>query len=181
MTLQRLITAVMLLSLLGWTATAARAEIRGASAKEIEAAFLVQFSKYVIWPDSVFSGPDAPIILGILGRDPFGSLLDKIAHKSRVNGRTVEVRRFDDFDSIKKSHILFVTSSQAGRMEEITDALGCTPVLLVGDSEDFLRFGMINFVMVDKKIRFNISRENCRKAGLKLSSKLLQVAHKIHN
>jgi hypothetical protein len=66
-------------------------------------------------------------------------------------------------------------------MEEITDALGCTPVLLVGDSEDFLRFGMINFVMVDKKIRFDISRENCREAGLKLSSKLLQVAHEIHN
>jgi hypothetical protein len=71
----------MMLSLLGWTATAVRAEIRGASAKEIEAAFLVQFSKYVIWPDSVFSGSDAPIILGILGRDPFGSALDQIALK----------------------------------------------------------------------------------------------------
>jgi hypothetical protein len=171
----------MMLSLLGWTATAVRAEIRGASAKEIEAAFLVQFSKYVIWPDSVFSGSDAPIILGILGRDPFGSALDQIALKSRVSGRTVEVRRFDDLDSVKKSHILFVPSSETGRMEEIMDALGCIPVLLVGDSEDFLNFGMINFVMVDKKIRFNISRKNCRKAGLRLSSKLLQVAHKVHN
>lgn len=181
MTFQRLITAVMLLFLFGWTPDAAGAEIRGASAKEIEAAFLVQFGKYVTWPDSVFAGPDTPIVVGIFGRDPFGSVLDKIALKSKVNGRAVEVRRFDDLNSIKNSHILFVASSEAGRKEEIMDALSCTPVLLVGDSEDFLRFGIINFVMVDNKIRFNISRENCRKAGLKLSSKLLQVAHKVHN
>lgn len=171
----------MLLFLFGVTAIAARAEIRGASAKEIEAAFLVQFSKYVTWPESVFSGPDTPIVVGILGRDPFGSVLDQIALKSRVNGRTVEVRRFDGLNSVKESHILFVASSQTGRMDKIMDAIGCTPVLLVGESKDFLRFGIINFVMVDNKIRFNISRENCQKAGLKLSSKLLQVAHKVYN
>lgn len=181
MTLQRLITAVMLLLLFGWTAIATGAEIRGASAKEIEAAFLVQFGKYVTWPEYVFSGPDTPIIVGIFGRDPFGSVLDKIALKSRVNGRAVEIRRFDDLNSVKESHILFVAASQAGRMGEIMDSLDCTPVLLVGDSENFLTFGIINFVMVDKKIRFNISRGNCKKSGLKLSSKLLQVAHKVHN
>jgi hypothetical protein len=179
MTFQRLITAVMLLLLFCETCSATKGEIRSASAKEIEAAFLVQFSKYVTWPDSAFFDSDAPVIVGILGRDPFGSMLDEIALKSRVNGRTIEVRRFDDLTSIKNSHILFVASSQAERMEDVIDALACTPVLLVGDSEDFLKFGIINFVIVDKKIRFNISRKNYQKASLKLSSKLLRVAHKV--
>ncbi|MGB3223716.1 MAG: YfiR family protein [Desulforhopalus sp.] len=174
-----MITAVMLLLFFAWPPAAAIADIRGASAKDIEAAFLVQFGKYVTWPDSVFLSHDAPIIIGIFGRDPFGSVLDKIALQAKVNDRSVEIRRFDDLDSIKDSHILFVASSEAKHMEEIMDALGCAPVLLVGDSENFLRFGIINFVKVDKKIRFNISRKNCQKAGLKLSSKLLQVAHKV--
>lgn len=171
---------VLLLCLSLGTSSIAHAEIKGARAKEIEAAFLLQFSKYVTWPDSAFRNSDAPIIVGILGRDPFGSVVDKIARSSRANGRNVEIRRYDDISSIAGSHILFVTSPQAKRMQKITDVLGNSPVLLVSDSKDFLQHGVVNFVMVDKKIRFNISQKNCQKHGLKISSKLLKVAHKVY-
>ncbi len=179
MILRRLIMMAILLTLSGGTCNVAYGEIKGARAKEIEAAFLIQFSKYVKWPDSAFDGPDAPLIVGILGRDPFGSVLDKIARLSKVNGRDVEIRRFDDLLSIKSSHILFVNSSEDESVADVSKVLAGKPVLLVGDSPDFLKFGIINFVMVHKKIRFNISRENCEKSGLKISSKLLKVAHVI--
>ncbi len=169
----------VLLSLFGGMGDVARSEIKGARAKEIEAAFLLQFSKYVKWPESSFSGSDAPVIVGILGRDPFGSVLDKIARSAKPNGRNVLIRRFDDLGSIRNSHILFVASSQVELMEKIREVLGDQPILLVGDSQDFLKFGIVNFVMVDKKIRFNISRDNCKKSGLKISSKLLKVAHRV--
>ncbi len=167
---------VILLALFWGTSNVSYGEIKGTRAKEIEAAFLIQFSKYVKWPDSAFVGPDAPVIVGILGRDPFGSVLDKIARSSKVNGRDVEIRRFDDLHSINHSHILFVTSSEDERMKDIKEVLSGKPVLLVGDSQDFLQFGVINFVMVENKIRFNINRENCKKSGLRISSKLLKVA-----
>lgn len=179
MIFRRLIIAGILLTLFWGTSSVAQGEIKGARAKEIEAAFLLQFSKYVKWPDSAFVRPDDPIIVGILGRDPFGSVLDKIARLSKVKGRAVEILRFDNLNSIKNSHILFVTSSEVEHMADIKELLADKPVLLVGDSQNFLQFGIINFVMVDKKIRFNISRVNCEQSGLKISSKLLKVAHEV--
>ena len=179
MILRRLIIAGVLLILCCGASSAGQREIKSAPLQEIEAAFLLQFSKYVKWPDSAFVDPDAPVIVGIFGRDPFGSVLDGIARSFRVNGRAVEIRRFDDLVSIQNSHILFIASSEVKHSAEIMKYLTGKPVLLVGHSKDFLQFGIINFVMVDKKIRFNISRENCEKSGLKISSKLLKVAHKI--
>ncbi len=179
MIFRRLIIAGVLLSILWGASNVAQGEIKGTRAREIEAAFLLQFGKYVTWPESAFIAPDAPIIVGILGRDPFGSVLDEIARTSKVNGRGVEIRRFDDLASIKSSHILFVASSEVVDRSEIMAALDGAPVLLVGDSLDFLQIGIINFVLVDNKIRFTISRKNCEKSGLKISSKLMKVAHKV--
>lgn len=179
MIFRRLIIVALLLSFFLGTGNIVRAEIKGARTIEIQAAFLLQFGKYVKWPVSAFDGSEAPLIVGILGRDPFGSVLDKMARSSRVNDREVEIRRFDDLISITKSHILFVTSSEVGRMDKIMEVLSDAPVLLVGNSQDFLQFGTINFVMVDKKIRFNINRRNFEKVGLTISSKLLQVAHTV--
>ncbi len=159
--------------------TDVQAEPIGKRAKNVEAAFLLHFTNYVKWPESAFSSPDAPIIVGIFGRDPFGSILDTIARTRVVDGRKVEIRRYHNLASLSKCHILFITSSRQSLQKEILKIIGSTPVLLVGDSADFLQYGAINFVMVDNKIRFNINRENFEKYGLQLSSKLLKVAHDV--
>lgn len=124
--------------------------------------------------------PDAPITIGIFGRDPFGSTIDEIARSFNANGRKIEVRRFKDPAAIHQSHILFVPASEIERMDEIIAALDGQSVLLVSNSDGFLnQAGIINFVMVGKKIRFNISRTNCQKMGLEISSKLFSVAHEV--
>lgn len=154
-------------------------EIKGTRAREVEAAFLLQFSKYVKWPDSAFSGPDSPMIVGILGRDPFGSYVDELARTTKVGGRSIEVRRFDTITSSVASHILFVGPQKAGHMDEIVEATAGRPVLLVGESENFLEFGHITFAMIDNKIRFYISKTNSDKHRLRISSKLLKVAIRV--
>lgn len=176
----RLILYYVFFILLPVHATAASSEIQSARALEIQAAFLIKFSSYVKWPDDAFSGPEDPIIVGIVGRDPFGSSVDKIARSMKANGRNVEVRRYINPASLTKCHILFVPSSEKENMPEIKAAMSRYFVLLVGNFPGFLeQTGIINFVMVGNKIRFNISKRNYRKAGLSISSKLLSVAHEV--
>lgn len=149
-------------------------------AMEIQAAFLVKFSAYVKWPEKTFSSSKEPIIIGIVGRDPFGSSVDKIARSFKAKGRSIEVRRFSNAASVTKSHILFIPSTEKKNMETIRRASSGKAVLLVGNFSGFLeQSGSINFVMVGKKIRFNISRTNYQRAGFTISSKLLSVAHEI--
>lgn len=178
--LHRLFFFLIIFILLQANTISASGEIQSARAMEIQAAFLVKFSSYVKWPEKAFPGPDEPLVVGIIGRDPFGSTVDKIARSFNANGRDVEVRRFKNPASLHRSHILFIPFSEIERMDEITTALSGRSVLLVGNFPGFLeQSGIINFVMIDKKIRFNISKTNGQKAGLAISSKLLSVAHEI--
>ena len=176
--MHKLIVAISLSLLLQVAVTPARAEAPSAGVPEIEAAFLVKFTSYVKWPPGTFSRPDAPVVIGIFGRDPFGSAINTIARSYTTNGRHVEIRRCTDFVQLPACNIVFVAPSAMGRLEEVVATVSGQPILLVGDSPGFLdKGGIIKFVMVGKKIRFDISRKNCAKAGLEISSKLLKVAH----
>lgn len=180
MTNQRLIILLILLTaFFPGAESVAQGELQADRAKEIEAAFLLQFCKYVTWPDAAFATADGPIVVGILGRDPFGSVIDDLGRLTKVKGRNLEIRRYADISAITSCHILFVSQSMNKHMQKISETIQGMPILLVSDSTYSLRFGIINFVMVNKKIRFNISQKNSQKSGLKISSKLLQVAHKI--
>lgn len=177
----KLLASISLCLLLLSAAMPVYGEVQSARALEIQAAFLVKFSSYVKWPNSAFSTPEAPIVIGIFGRDPFGSIIDQIARSYTTNGRRVEVRRCSDPVSLCNSHIVFVAPTATAQMKEIIAALSGRSVLLVGNSPRFLaRGGMINFVTVGEKIRFDISKTNSDRAGLEISSKLLKVAHAVH-
>ena len=176
--MNKLVVAISLSLLLQAIVIPVRAEVPSAGAPEIEAAFLVKFSSYVKWPPGTFSSPDAPVVIGIFGRDPFGSTINTIARSYTTNNRHVEIRRCTDLVQLPTCNIVFVAPSAMGRFTKVTATVSGRPILLVGESPGFLdQGGMVNFVMVHKKIRFDISRKNCTKAGLEISSKLLKVAH----
>ncbi len=147
---------------------------------EIEAAFLVQFSKYICWPDRSFKSPEAPIIIGILGKDPFGSKINRISRAFKTHNRGIEILRLRKAVEARKCHILYISEDQSVNLEKITDTLAGYPILLVSRMDDFLaRGGMINFVIIKTKMRFNINFSNSRKSNLKISSKLLKIAHQV--
>ncbi|NIA18913.1 MAG: DUF4154 domain-containing protein [Xanthomonadaceae bacterium] len=168
------------LALVACLATPAGAGLSGSQAAKIQAAFLVQFSKYISWPAQSFSSPKAPIIIGILGRDPFGSAINKISRSFKANGRSIEIIRLRQTAEAGKCHILFVAPDQLGMMPAITAAIAGNPVLLVSSTDSFLsRGGMINFIIVGTKIRFDINRKNSRKCNLRISATLLKIAHQV--
>jgi len=147
----------------------------------IKAAFLYNFAKFVEWPVDAFADDQTPLTLGILGKDPFGDALETIRDKS-VGGRRLEIKRSKTIQDLEKCHILFISGSEKNRVKMIFNGLKGSNTLTVGDMESFAqRGGIINFISVDKKIRFEINVDAAMQTGLKISSKLLKLARIIKN
>ena len=143
----------------------------------VKAVFLFNFAQFVVWPDSAFTGPNDPLVVGILGDDPFDTYLDDVVRGEKVNNRPIEVKRYRKVEEAKGCHVLFVSPSESARMDEILAALKPTKVLTVGESDGFFRNGgMVNFATESGRIRLKINLEEVQDAGLSVSSKLLRLA-----
>ena len=148
-----------------------------ATPTQVEAVFLFNFSEFVEWPPQSFPDRRSPLVIGVLGSDPFGATRDEVVRGERVNGRALAVRRFRRIEEVTDCHILFVSQSERERLAQILHQLKGRSILTVSDMEDFARAGgMIRFVLVDNKIRLRINVEAARAAGLTISSKLLRPA-----
>ena len=143
----------------------------------IKAAFLLNFCQFVTWPDTPPEKADAPIILCAIGPHPFKRELETIAGKKVRGGRPLEIRFASNMESISSCHLLFVGKSDKKELSAIIAGAKTKPILTVGDMEDFAcQGGIIAFVNVDGKIRFEINPKAADAAGLKISSQLLKLA-----
>jgi len=144
---------------------------------EVKAAFLYNFAKFVTWSPSAFDRPDAPIVIGILGDDPFGPFLEKVIEDKVIGERSLEIRHLQSLDRIPRCHILFVSTSERRRLSEILVALRGLHVLTVSEMEPFARSGgIINFVVEENRVKFEVNVAAAEAADLKISSKLLRLA-----
>jgi YfiR/HmsC-like len=169
---------LFLIAPLAWALAAPDDEdIQGAEEYQTKAAFLFNFAKFVDWPAHKFTQPDSPLIIGIVGTDPFGGLLEEAAGDKRINDRTVIVSHIESLEEMRKCHIVFICRSETDRLGSILAEVHGDNVLTVGDSDKFISHGgMINFVMVGNAVRFEINGSAARRAGLRISSKLQQLA-----
>jgi hypothetical protein len=143
---------------------------------EVKAAFLYNFAKFVDWPVGA-SEPGAPLVIGVLGRDPFQGAIDRAIEGKMINGRRLTIRRFPSIEAYQYCHILFVSSSERDRLPRIIAAIGNSSVLTVSDLDRFAHLGgIINFVTIENRIRFEINQGAAERARLKISSKLLSLA-----
>jgi len=143
----------------------------------IKAAFLYNFTLYTEWPASAFNQPDSPIVVAVVGEDPFGKELDAAVRGKTVRGRTIEVRRFGRAGDVEACHLLFLTDSLAKDLPQILGKVSDGGPLTVGETEDFTRAGgVIRFFVEENKVRFEVNTDAAARARLKLSSKLLQLA-----
>ena len=144
---------------------------------QLKAIFLFNFAQFVEWPPEAFPEANTPLIIGVLGEDPFGAYLDQTVRGEKVNDRLLAVQRYRRVDEIKTCHILFISQSEANRLEPIFTSLKGRNTLTVGDAVGFARRGgMIRFVTEKNKIRLRINLEAAKAANLTISSKLLRPA-----
>ena len=148
---------------------------------QLKAAYLYNFTKFVEWPEQRFRDPASPIVIGVLGRNPFGDELNNIVRDRTVNGHTILVILITTPDDLRAVHLLFVPAGEEPR-PEFAAALAQRPgVLTAGESGTFLAGGgVITFTQADDKLRFTINLESAERAGLKLSAQLLKLATVVH-
>ncbi len=144
---------------------------------EIKAAFLYNFAKFVEWPDGTLERSERFTIC-VVGASDVSEQLDRVVDGRNVGGRAVAVETLPGPEEGAGCQILFATDSAAA---EATRGLGFPGVLTVGERSSFAREGgMINFVFIDKKVRFEINKKSAEEAGLAISSKLLKLAHDVY-
>jgi len=170
----RILTAI---SLLGAAAFQSVVPAQSASASEyqIKAALLFNFAKFVSWPPQAFRDANTPLVIGILGRDPFGSHLDDTVRGERINNRQLVIRRYQSAAEINNCHVLFISRSESNRLDQIVAALKNRALLIVTDADGGNGGVIIRFVTEGNKIRFKIDAEAAKAANLTISSKLLRL------
>src|SRR5713101_3498199 len=146
----------------------------------VKAAFLYKFGSYIEWPSESFARADSPVAIGVIGADALADELAQIVSGRNVNGRPVLVRRLRPGDPIAGLHVLFIGGVDRGRLAEILAAAKGQALLTVTESEEGLELGsMINFVVVENKVRFDVAPPPSESDNLKISARLLGVARKV--
>ena len=146
----------------------------------VKAAFLYKFGSYVEWPSGSFARSDSPVTIGVMGADALADELAQIVAGRNVNGRPVLVRKLRPGDPIAGLHVLFVGRSDGRRLAEILASAKGRALLTVTESEEGLELGsMINFVVVEDKVRFDIAPPPPETDNLRISARLLGVARKV--
>ena len=183
MILRRLGILIVALSVsLSW-APDAFAQARDASDSSeylIKAGFIFNFAKFVEWPATAFAQPDSPIVIGILGMDPFGTIIDQIVQDKKIGARGFVVKRLKwggDVKELRDCKILFVSASEKAHIDEVVQIVKGQPILTVGETPGFAeRGGIIRFTVEDNRVRFEINVEAAHQAELTISSRLLTLA-----
>ena len=147
---------------------------------QVKAAFLFNFAKFVEWPPGTFPGEASPVVIGLVGEDPFGEALDQSIQNKLVQGHPLILRRLRVNEDLKQCHVLFVSRSEKQRLGEILAAVKGSAVLTVSEVDQFLeQGGMINFFIESESVKFGINVQAAQSSGLKLSAKLLAVARNV--
>lgn len=169
------IALALLVSLCPWHRLVGGEDVT-AEEYHIKAAFLYNFGKFAEWPKSAFSSTDQPFVLGVVGKDPFGRVLEELTEGKSLAGHRLVVRRFDTPEAIGDCHLLFVSSSLAEDYDAVLKKVAGKPTLTVGDTPEFARKGgIVGFYVEERKVRFEINVDASRRASIVLSSKLLKV------
>lgn len=142
----------------------------------IKAAYLYYFSTFVEWPPETLSKSGRTLVIGVLGEDPFGAILDETVRGKSAHDSRLVVRRFARATDALESHVLFISSSEQDRLPYVLKVLEGANVLTIGDSERFAdQGGQIGFRTEGKKVRFDINVAAAERARLKISAQLLKL------
>jgi hypothetical protein len=150
---------------------------QSASEYQVKAAYLLNFAKFVEWPPGEFATSESPIQLCVLNDRPFHSELNRTVKGKTIAGRPVAAVAVQDAEQSRGCHMLFINSFQAAHARRILDVLRKTSVLTLGESSGFFEEGgIINFVLQDDHVQFEVNHRAANAVGLHISSRLLTVA-----
>jgi hypothetical protein len=143
----------------------------------LKSVFVYNFCRFIDWPDSAFASPSEPLVIGIVGDDPFGPLLNEAIAGETYHGRPIQIEHYRSPREIKRCHLLFVSRSESPRLDSVLSAVAGKSIVTIGETDDFIdQGGMIALTPERNRIRLRINAAALRAARLDVSSKLLRVA-----
>jgi len=147
---------------------------------QVKAAYLYKFGSYIEWPQNTFATNETPMTIGVRGADALANELIRIAIDHTVNGRPVLVRKLAAGDALTGINVLFIGSELRDRYDDIISTAKGLPILTVTEAEQSLARGsMINFVLVDGRVRFEAAPKAAKQNNLTISARLLAAAYRI--
>lgn len=170
-------TAVWLLGCLFAFAFSGHGQVAAPTEHQLKAAFVYNFVKFVEWPPQAFAGPKSPLVVGVLGKNVFGDSLEQDISNKVIQSHPLQFRVVRSVTEATNCQVLFINASEKSHFATILTALRRHSVLTVSETNGFIEAGgIINFVIVDRKVRFQINNAAALQAGLKISSNLLSLA-----
>ena len=144
---------------------------------QLKAAYIFNFVKFASWPESNFATPESPVVIGILGQDRFGPLIDELVKGELIKGHPIRIERFETPQDVKPCHVLYVDRSLDDDLDELFVALRGKDVLTISDINDFTaEGGMIKLFLDDSKMKFQVNANAVKATKIVLSSRLLRLA-----
>lgn len=181
----RRLAAIVLLdaALMTWTillpaSFSVSAQAARPSETELKAAFLYNFIKFTEWPAEEMANKSDPFVIGVIGKDPLGAVLDKTIEGESYQQKAIVVRRFARMDeSVGHSQVLFISASEENNLAAILKLLDGQAVLTVSEIENFAhRGGVIKLARENNRIVFEINLDSAKRAGLAMNAQLLKLA-----
>lgn len=143
----------------------------------VKAVFVYNFTQFIDWPKDAFEFAEEPLIIGVLGNNPFGTNLEEAVESEKVGAHPIQVRYFKDVFELSKCHILYINLSQPDAVKNVINSLAGHSTLTIHDTEEFPQWGgMIRFFINESKINLEINTTAAKAAKLHISSKLLRVS-----
>ena len=159
---------------------AAQTVFAQSSEYKLKAAYLCRVVDFIDWPAASFSNQDSPLVIGVLGHDPFGASLDEVAEGQMSKGHPLKIRRLDSLTEVSQCQAVFICSSEASKLHGDLHDLSGRPILTVSDISNFAeRGGVLMFYTEANKVRFRINLDASKADNLSISSRLLQLAEVI--
>lgn len=144
---------------------------------KLKAAYLFNFVRFAQWPSATFTTTNSPLVIGVLGDNPFGAALEEVVRGRVVNGRSVVVKPVTTAEEAKLCQVVFIPASEQTNLRRHLETLRNAPVLTIGESAEFLDAGgVIRFFVEQNKIRFDINKAQADVEGLQMDSQLLSLA-----
>lgn len=150
--------------------------------QQVKAAYLFKFGSYVEWPPAAFPGSDGTFNIAVIGADTLADELVQIVGNRTINGRPVTIRKLKPNDPLLglNAHVLFIGRSNNNQLAKILARVKGQPILTVSEADEGLIQGsMINFVMIDGKVRFEAAPKTAGIDNIVISARLLAAAYKV--
>jgi hypothetical protein len=148
--------------------------------RQVKAAYLYKFAGFVEWPEGSFARPDAPLQIGVAGNDALAEQVEQMVAGRSINGHPIVVHKLHRGEALAGLHILFVGALERAAAAELLAAARGQSLLTVTDSDEIAALGsMVNFVVADDRLRFQVALKAVAASRLRISARMLAAAYKV--